>query len=86
VDEANHLSTQARAARAAAQANSLRNTLTATGKRRAIPAPSPYILYCMEKREEVKQMYPNANFTEIGRTLGQLWSQLPESEKAVSTP
>ena len=47
-------------------------------------APSPYILFCSDKRAEVKKNNPDATFGETGKLLGQLWATLTEKEKAVS--
>ena len=46
--------------------------------------PSPYILFCKEKRPELKATHPSATFGEMGKMLGQLWSQMDEKAKAVS--
>jgi len=53
-------------------------------KVKAKRAPSPYILFCSEKRPEVKIKFPDASFGETGKILGQMWSQLSEKDKAVS--
>jgi hypothetical protein len=47
-------------------------------------APSPYIIFCSEKRAEVKAANPDATFGEMGKMLGQMWAALDEKEKAVS--
>lgn len=47
-------------------------------------APSPYILFCSDKRADVKKSHPEATFGETGKLLGQLWAALSEKEKAVS--
>lgn len=49
-------------------------------------APSPYILFCSEKRPELKASHPDASFGEMGKMLGQLWAQMDEKAKAVSIP
>lgn len=46
--------------------------------------PSPYILFCKEKRPELKEKHPNATFGEMGKMLGQMWGQMDEKAKAVS--
>jgi hypothetical protein len=48
-------------------------------------APSPYILFCSEKRPQIKQSHPNATFGETGKILGQMWAALDEKQKAVSS-
>ena len=53
-------------------------------KPKAPRAPSPYILFCNEKRADVKASHPNATFGETGKILGQLWAALDEKSKAVS--
>lgn len=45
--------------------------------------PSPYIVFCSEKRPELKAANPNASFGELGKMLGQLWGQLDEKAKMV---
>lgn len=47
-------------------------------------APSPYILFCSEKRPGIKVSHPNATFGETGKILGQMWANLDEKAKAVS--
>lgn len=46
-------------------------------------APSPYIVFCTEKRPEVKAANPEASFGELGKILGSLWKNIDEKEKAV---
>eukprot|EP00428_Durinskia_dybowskii_P070420 CAMPEP_0170390274 /NCGR_PEP_ID=MMETSP0117_2-20130122/19057_1 /TAXON_ID=400756 /ORGANISM="Durinskia baltica, Strain CSIRO CS-38" /LENGTH=81 /DNA_ID=CAMNT_0010646305 /DNA_START=61 /DNA_END=306 /DNA_ORIENTATION=+ len=45
-------------------------------------APSPYILFCSEKRPGIKVSHPNATFGETGKILGQMWAALDEKAKA----
>lgn len=47
-------------------------------------APSPYILFCSEKRPGIKVSHPDATFGETGKLLGQMWAALDEKAKAVS--
>ena len=47
-------------------------------------APSPYILFCSEKRPGIKVSHPDATFGETGKILGQMWAALDEKAKAVS--
>mmetsp|Transcript_23891 Transcript_23891/g.21733 ORF Transcript_23891/g.21733 Transcript_23891/m.21733 type:complete len:89 (-) Transcript_23891:78-344(-) len=51
-------------------------------KTKAKRAPSPYIIFCTEKRPEVKAANPEATFGELGKLLGQLWGSLDEKGKA----
>ena len=44
-------------------------------------APSAYIIFCGEKREEVKKANPEATFGELGKLLGGLWSGMDEAAK-----
>ncbi len=46
--------------------------------------PSPYIIFCTEKRPELRAAHPNASFGEMGKMLGQMWAQMDEKAKAVS--
>lgn len=48
-------------------------------------AASPYILFSTEKRPEVKAQNPDATFGELGKILGQMWSQMDDKAKAVSS-
>lgn len=54
-------------------------------KKKVKRAPSPYILFCTEKRPEIKISHPDATFGETGKILGQMWAALDEKSKAVST-
>jgi len=45
-------------------------------------APSPYILFCNDKRAEIKVTHPQATFGETGKILGQMWAALDEKSKA----
>mmetsp|Transcript_17041 Transcript_17041/g.28851 ORF Transcript_17041/g.28851 Transcript_17041/m.28851 type:complete len:84 (+) Transcript_17041:105-356(+) len=45
-------------------------------------APSPYIIFCTEKRPEIKKTNPDATFGETGKLLGQMWAALDEKAKA----
>lgn len=47
-------------------------------------APSPYIVFCTEKRPEAKDANPEATFGMLGKILGGMWSELDEAGKAVS--
>lgn len=47
-------------------------------------APSPYILFCNDKRAEIKVSHPNATFGETGKILGQMWAVLDDKSKQVS--
>ena len=58
----------------------------AADKPKAKRPPSPYIVFCSEKRAELKAAHPNATFGEMGKMLGQLWAQMDEKQKAVSNP
>ena len=46
-------------------------------------APSPYIVFCTEKRPEAKEANPEATFGMLGKILGQMWGELDEAGKAV---
>jgi HMG (high mobility group) box len=45
-------------------------------------APSPYIVFCTEKRPEIKAKNPEAGFGELGKLLGQLWATMDDKAKA----
>jgi hypothetical protein len=42
---------------------------------------SGYVLFCNAHRQQVKNEYPNLQFTEIGRELGQMWGKTGDQEK-----
>jgi len=42
---------------------------------------SPYILFCSDKREEVKKANPAATFGELGKLLGGLWKNTDQKTK-----
>jgi len=44
--------------------------------------PSPYITFCTLKRTEVKSIFPEANFGEMGRILGSLWSAMGDEGRS----
>jgi hypothetical protein len=46
-------------------------------------APSPYIIFCNEKRAGIKISHPDATFGETGKILGQMWAALDDKAKAV---
>jgi hypothetical protein len=48
-------------------------------------SPSPYITFCTLKRTEVKTIFPEASFSDMGRILGLLWSAMKEDGRSVST-
>jgi len=43
--------------------------------------PSAFIIFSMEKRDEVKAQNPGATFGEIGSMLGTLWGEMSEEER-----
>ena len=46
-------------------------------------APSAYIIFCGDKRGEIKENNPEATFGELGKLLGKMWAELTEEEKQV---
>jgi hypothetical protein len=48
-------------------------------------APSAYIIFCTEKRTEIKEANPEATFGELGKLLGQAWAGLSDKDKAPFT-
>ncbi len=46
-------------------------------------APSPYITFCTVKRVEVKSIFPEMSFSDMGRILGQLWAAMGDDGRAV---
>ena len=49
--------------------------------------PSPYIVFCIEKRPELRAAHPNATFSEMGMMLGQMWAQqMDDTANAVIAP
>jgi hypothetical protein len=54
------------------------------GKPKKKRAPSAFILFGQDHREEIKQSNPSASFGEIGKLIGNAWNSLGENEKKVS--
>lgn len=50
-------------------------------KKESNRTPSAYILFCKNKREEVKSSNPDLKTTEITSKLGKMWSSLDEKSK-----
>ena len=48
-------------------------------------AMTAYMLFCQEKRAEVKEKNPEVGFGQIGKLLGEAWKELDTEEKAVSS-
>lgn len=44
-------------------------------------APTSYLLFCKEKRPEVKKNNPELKATELLKVFGEMWRKVPESEK-----
>ncbi|KAJ1397201.1 hypothetical protein B484DRAFT_309968, partial [Ochromonadaceae sp. CCMP2298] len=40
--------------------------------------PSPYIIFCAEKRPGIKISHPDATFRETGKILGQMWAAIDD--------
>jgi hypothetical protein len=53
------------------------------GKPKKKRAPSAFILFGQDHREEIKQSNPSASFGEIGKLIGNAWNSLDEKEKKV---
>lgn len=45
----------------------------------------PYLLFCFEKRKEIKMMYPQSSIAEQSHLLEQMWSSLDYVNKQVIT-
>ena len=43
--------------------------------------PNSYLLFCLEKREDLRNQNPTLSNVEISRMLGELWKKLKESER-----
>jgi len=50
-------------------------------KSKAKRAPSGYIIFCQDKREEIKSENPEMKTTEITKELGRQWKELSQEEK-----
>ncbi len=48
-------------------------------------APSAYIIFCTEKRTEIKDANPEATFGELGKLLGAAWKEMSDKDKAPFT-
>jgi len=40
-----------------------------------------YMLFCQDKRPEIKEKHPNASFGEIGKLLGEAWKEIEADDK-----
>ncbi|KAJ2080115.1 Non-histone chromosomal protein 6 [Coemansia sp. RSA 988] len=73
------------AAAAAAPVSEGRVTKKRVKKTKDVNAPkrplSAYMYFSQEKRPEVKKTNPDATFGSIGKILGQMWTDLGESDK-----
>ena len=54
-------------------------------KEKAPRISSPYILFCNDTRDNVNKENPNATFGETGKILGQMWTNLSETDRAEYT-
>jgi len=45
-------------------------------------AMSAYMMFVLDKRQEIKRQNPNASFGEIGEMVGNKWKAMSEAEKA----
>lgn len=45
-------------------------------------SPSAFFLFVNQKRMELKSKYPDMPHTEVVKTLGKIWTSLPDEEKA----
>ena len=45
----------------------------------------PYLIFCFEKRKEIKIMYPQSTIPEQSHLLEQMWSSLDFANKQVRT-
>lgn len=43
--------------------------------------PGPYLIFCSERRPEVKVSYPTATFAEISKILARMWADLDDKSK-----
>ncbi len=52
-----------------------------SGKTKVTRTPSGYLLFCNEKRDQVKSENPDAKMTEVSSILGKMWSELSDKKK-----
>jgi len=45
-------------------------------------AMTAYMLFCQEKRTEIKDKNPDVGFGQVGKLLGEAWKELPTGDKA----
>jgi len=64
------------------KANTLRKSPN-TLQKSSLDDNSGYILFASSHRDEVKQKYPDASFSEIAKILGKMWRDLSQSKKDV---
>jgi len=46
-------------------------------------ASNAYMVFCKERRSELKKQHPDLPFGQLGAKLGQMWRALPPIEKRV---
>lgn len=51
-----------------------------SGKRRK-PTISAYVLWCKENRSQIQSTYPELDFANLSRKMGEIWHTLPQNEK-----
>ena len=61
------------------QTSSVATSAAAAGKRQP---PSAYITFCTMKRTEVRTIFPDASFGDLGKILGMLWGAMSEESRA----
>ena len=52
-------------------------------KNKKKPAVSAYVLWCRETRSEMQSRYPDLNFVDLSRKMGEIWHTLAQNEKAI---
>lgn len=45
------------------------------------PSISAYVLWCKETRNDYQRTYPELNFIDLSRKMGEIWHSLPNNEK-----
>lgn len=52
-------------------------------KEKKKPAVSAYVLWCRESRSEMASRYPDLNFIDLSRKMGEIWHTLAQNEKDI---
>lgn len=61
---------------------SSRNTTDSDTIKKKKPTISAYVLWCKENRSQIQSTYPELDFANLSKKMGEIWHTLPQTEKA----